>query len=152
MIIWGVLCIGSEDDESGTCSSDDPNCSTTNTKSSFSETKFNWEDEEPKERELELIKYKDSKEGKKSFRLLQEIQKSCKTIGTQLGIGKPSLDGYEKTHDKDPIEMCLQVFYFWSTAGLDDYPYTWGSIVEMLKDVQLNGIAKKLKKALDNKV
>lgn len=145
-----MVYIGSEDDEletgpvppsaeSGTCSSDVPNC--------------NWEEDEPEEWDLELIKYKDSKEGKTlNFRLLQEIQKNCRAIGIRLGINKQSLDGYGKKHHHDPIEVCLEVFHYWSTAGVDKYPYTWGSIMILLEDVQLKGIANKLKKALKNKV
>lgn len=160
-LVWYV-CIGSEDDEletapvppsaeSGTCPSDDPHCSKTSTKSSIS--KPDWEEDEPEEWDLDLIKYKDSK-GEKTlnFRLLQEIQLNYRAIGTQLGIKKQSLVAYEKKHDYDPIEVCLEIFHFWSTAGLDKYPYNWGSIMILLEDVQMKGIAKKLRKALENRV
>lgn len=143
--------VGSEDEESGTCSSDDPDCSSTTNKPSISDAKPNWEGEKPEEWDLELIKY--TEEGKTlNFRLLQEIQHKCKAIGIQLRINKQSLERYEKKHDHDPIEVCLEVFHFWSTAGLDRYSYTWGSIMTLLEDVEMKGIAERLKKALDNRV
>jgi hypothetical protein len=124
----------------GTCPRNDPECG-----------RFNWKDEEPLEKELEFFKYRDSNGDVKKFRPLQLIQQKCREIGTQLGINKATLSGYERRHSGEPIDLCLEVFNYWSASGSDDYPYTWGSIVEMLEDVQLKGIATKLENALSSK-
>ena len=128
---------GAED----TCPRNDPDCS-----------KFNWKGKEPLEKELEFFKYRDSNGDAKKFRLLQLIQQKCREIGTQLDMNKATLSAYEKKYAGDPIDVCLEVFHYWSASGSDDHPYTWGSIVEMLEDVELKGIATKLKDALNKKL
>lgn len=138
------------DDGSSTCSSDDPDCDKSSTR--FNIIASTWEKREPNERELEFFKYRDSDGEMKRFRLLQQIQQKCRAIGTQLGIGKASLDSYVRKHPGEAIDLCLEVFDYWSMEGSEEYPYNWGSIVTMLEDVQMTGIGKKLKKALSSKV
>ena len=88
----------------------------------------------------------------KIFRLMQQIQGSWRSIGTQLEIETAVLNGFEKKHRGEVLDMLLEVFHYWSVEGLDKYPYTWGSVVKMLEVVQLKNIGKKLEKTLSNRV
>ena len=102
--------------------------------------------------ELEFFEYRDSDGKMKIFRLLQQIQGRWRSIGMQLEIETAVLNGFEKKHRGEVLDMLLEVFQYWSGEGLDKYPYTWGSVVKMLEVVQLKNIGKKLEKALSNRV
>ena len=100
---------------------------------------------EPSARQLSLIKYTGTGGEENSFRLISKVQNHCLDLGTELGIDQPTLSGLKNTH-RSPPEFCKEVFQTWIDRGRN---VTWESLLQALTDIQLGGVAKRLRAALD---
>ena len=105
-----------------------------------------WLNVEPQMRLLHLIKYNDSEGNYKMFRLISEIQNSCRRLGTLLGITKATLDGFDSSLTLE--EQCEKILDLWITRGDGEYSVTWAGLLQAMGDVQLRGVAKNLREAL----
>ena len=103
---------------------------------------------EPKNKLLHLIKYTDSEGNDKEFRLISEIQTSCRRLGTLLGITKAKLDGIDSSLTLE--EQCEKILDLWITSGgeYSEYSVTWDGLLQALRDAELGGVAKHLREAL----
>ena len=99
--------------------------------------------QEPNIELLDLIKYTNSEGETDIFRPITEIQTHCEDIGIQLGIDGPTIEGLHKEY-KNPVEFCKKIMSKWRDRG----EVTWEKLLNVLDDLQLGGIAKKLKIAL----
>lgn len=105
-----------------------------------------WLAMEPTVKQLSHIKYTDSQGGEISFRLILEIQNKCEKLGIELEIDSPTLSGLKSVHSTDPPEFCTAVLSTWMERGGD---VTWNRLLQALQDIQLGGIEKRLRKALN---
>ena len=103
-----------------------------------------WLTLEPSVKELSLIKYTDTGGEEVSFRLISEVQNHCQDLGAELGINWATLKGLKSSH-KSPPEFCKEVLQTWIERGED---VTWGRLLQALTDIQLGGIAKRLRAAI----
>ena len=98
---------------------------------------------------LHLIKYTDWEGNDKKFRLISEIQNSCRRLGTLLGIAKATLDGFNKGLTLE--EQCEKILDLWITRGdgeYSEYSVTWAGLLQAMEDAELGGVAKHLREAL----
>ena len=95
------------------------------------------------------IKYSDLEGEEQSFHLIDEIQADCERLGTILGLGHSTLNGFDNRHRGDMPKFCKTVLHTWITRAQGKYSVTWGGLLDALKDAQLGGIATSLEKALD---
>jgi hypothetical protein len=105
-----------------------------------------WLNMEPKMKLLHLIKYTDSDRNNKMFRLISEIQNSCKRLGTLLGITKATLDGFDSSLTLE--EQCEKILDLWITRGDGEYSVTWAGLLQAMEDAELGGVAKHFREAL----
>ena len=103
-----------------------------------------WLTLEPSVKELSLIKYTHTGGEEVSFRLISEVQIHCQDLGAELGIDWTTLKGLKSSH-KSPPEFCKEVLQTWIERGED---VTWGRLLQALTDIQLGGIAKRLRAAI----
>ena len=96
-------------------------------------------------KQLSLIKYTNSQGKEKSFRLINEIQTYCYNLGIELGIDQATLKGLKNHQEKLP-DFCSEMFVKWINLGED---VTWRKLLITLTDIQLGGIAKRLRAALN---
>ena len=95
---------------------------------------------------IALIKYqKDG--GEADFRLLQKIQRKWHDIGLEL----LHTSVHNESHKTDE-EKCRDVLKMWLENGSDKYPVEWGSLVKVLRNVQMNEVAEELQKVLNNQI
>ena len=95
---------------------------------------------------LHLIKYTDSDGNNKMFRLISEIQNSCRRLGTLLGIPKATLDGFDNSLTLE--EQCEKILDLWITKGDGEYSATWAGLLQAMEDAELGGVAKHFREAL----
>ena len=96
---------------------------------------------------LHLIKYTDSEGNEKNFRLISEIQNSCRHLGILLGIKKATLDGIDSNLTQE--DQCEEILDLWITKGEGEYSVTWAGLLQALKDAELGGAAKHLREVLN---
>ena len=101
-------------------------------------------DETPDFALLHLISYTDGSGKQKSYRFIQEIQNSCRQLGTHLGIEIATISGLEKTSDSLVI-FCEKILEIWIQRGEN---VSWGGLLKALIDAQLGGAHLDLKRAL----
>ena len=107
-------------------------------------TTKSWKRERPKIERLILIRYQDT--GKeKEFRFLRKILPKLSCAGVLLGVPVNTLAGHLSPEDKAQ-EMLTR----WLQRGSEDYPVEWGSLVQLLLDVELSEEAKELERALEH--
>ena len=94
---------------------------------------------------LQLIKYTDASGKQRMYRFIQEIQNSCRQLGTHLGIDRATIIGLE-SRSGSLEEFCENVLEKWLERG---EKVTWGGLLQALRDTQVVGAPyKNLKKAL----
>ena len=101
-------------------------------------------DETPDFALLHLISYTDGSGEQKSYRLIQEIQNSCKQLGIHLGIEKATISGLKKTSDSLE-EFCENILEKWIQRGEN---VSWGGLLKALEKAQLGEVYNNLKRAL----
>lgn len=95
------------------------------------------------------FKYIDLEGQKQDFRLIQDIQADCKTLGKILGVEHGTLERLNEKHRGDLQDICNDVLHIWIVQDLGYYRVTWGGLLEALRDAELQGIAKDLEKAMN---
>lgn len=94
---------------------------------------------------LQLIKYTDASGKERTYYFIQEIQNSCRELGTPLGIDRATIEGLE-SRSRSVKEFCEKVLEKWLER---DEKATWYGLLQALKDAQLAGAPyNNLKKAL----
>ena len=94
---------------------------------------------------LSLITYTNSEGEKARFELITEIQTYCEDIGIQLGI---NVEG-PRAESKGLADFCRRIFNTWRDRFKEA---TWEKLLKVLDDLQLGGIANKLKIALKSRI
>ena len=94
---------------------------------------------------LSLIKYTNIQGQEISFRLINEIQNDCMNLGTQLGIDHATLKSLKSGHESPP-EVCKDILQTWINQG---DRVTWDGLLQALHDIQLKGIERHLREALN---
>lgn len=70
-----------------------------------------------------------------------------------LEIEPAALEAIRTKHRDDLLEQCRQVFRIWRDRGtLNRYNFTWNGILNMLNDIEMESLAKKLETALNNRI
>ena len=108
-----------------------------------------WRDKQPTEKMLSHFKYISFEGQEQSVHLIRDIQASCKVLGTILGIDSGTLKGLDIKHRGDMPNFCQDILDTWMMQAPDNYPVTWGGLLDALKDADLKGIAANLEKALE---
>ena len=101
--------------------------------------------------QLILLKWKNEQGQEQRLRILEEVCTKWKDIGGVIGLSPNHLDAIEKHRLGDMMECCRDVFSVWLQQEEGSYPVTWDGIRELLKDMKLSAIAKKIDEFLLNK-
>lgn len=98
-------------------------------------TLMTWFDENGREQRLEIINI---------------VSVQWRRIGLLLGQTLGELDGYQRLEGNDNSGCCTRVFYRWinNNGHPPHYPLSWEGGEKLLRDIQHNRAADKLKNAL----
>ena len=100
---------------------------------------------------LILLKWENEQGQELRLRILEEVCTKWKDIGGVIGLSPSRLDAIEKHRLGDMMECCRDVFSVWLQQEDESYPVTWDGVRELLKDMKLSAIAKKIDEFLLNK-
>ena len=70
-------------------------------------------------------------------------------VGDLLGVASSRLEGIHTQHMGEVKQCCRSVLLDWLEMEEKSYPASWEGLLVLLKDMQLNNLAKKLNEALD---
>lgn len=99
---------------------------------------------------LTLIKWKDDNGEIQNFNLGDKVSSKWRKFGHRMKLENNKLDGWEGQFHGDVTRCWGEVMQHWlDMGGTDEYPETWEELYKMLEDVELGGVAKKLKRAVD---
>ena len=107
------------------------------------QTPQSWRRERPKIAQLVLIKYPVRGE-EKEFRFLKRIHPKLTCAGALLGVPVSTVAGHLSPEDK-----CQEILTQWLQRGSEGYPVQWGSLVQLLLDVELREEARELERVLE---
>ena len=80
--------------------------------------------------------------------LIEEMACKWKDAGYLLGLSAGKINGIEKDQ-QDSYECCRSAMQAWlDNGGTKDYPKEWEGVSELLKDLKLSDLAKKLQEML----
>ena len=82
------------------------------------------------------------------YRLIEKIQNECPQLGTQLGIEKTVIDGFDKKHLGDVKRICEDILHTWMQQGDD---VTWNILLNALQDIRHTVAAKRMREFLECK-
>ena len=98
--------------------------------------------------EISLLKWTDGAEIQK-LAIIKLVASKWRDIGILLGLTMSELDTIRQDTLNDNHQSCQYVFSKWfENNGCQSYPITWGGVEELLVDIEMNTIAKRLKEAL----
>lgn len=100
----------------------------------------------PSIKNLGFIKWKDEQGNRQSLKLIHDVSAKWRDIGAYVGLSPVDLDNYLTMSQNDIMRSCQRVFDYWiNQNGCKEYPMTWLGISELLCDVEMSALAKKLK-------
>ena len=97
---------------------------------------------------LNLIKWKSETGEMHRFYLMENISFKWRDIGELIGISYHELHFIAQEHRDKPIECCRTVLGHWLESPPPDYPTTWGGLIELLEDSQLDQMVAELRTVL----
>lgn len=104
---------------------------------------------QPAEEMLFHFKYINFEGQEQNLYLIRDIQASCKVLGTILGIDSGTLKGFDILHRGDMPSLCKDILDTWMMRAPENYPVTWGGLLDALRNADLKRIATNLEKALE---
>lgn len=103
----------------------------------------------PTIKNLTLLKWKDKDGCTQKLKVLQEVCAKWELMGDLIGLSPGQLDAIKTDYDCRGVEVCCrQVFLEWLQHEEGEYCATWQGLCELLEDMELSSIAKKLKEIL----
>ncbi len=97
---------------------------------------------------LILLKWTDKDGRPEKLKLRDAMIHKWHDAGLLLDLSAPRLDGI-LTYRQGDVRLCLKdVLQEWINRGSSDYPATWGGLLILLRDLDLNSCAESLKAAL----
>ena len=69
-------------------------------------------------------------------------------FGVQVGIRIAKLKDLEQTHNRNQGKCFLFVFDLWEALDPDEVPFTWNSVIQILRKLEQNKVAKTIAKQL----
>jgi hypothetical protein len=100
-----------------------------------------------------LLKWKDKQGRQHRFRLINKVASKWRDFGLRFGQEESELEGFEEQYHWNTKRCWQKVMGEWlNDAGTDDYPATWGGLVQVLEDVELCEIARELVEVLGSEI
>ena len=101
---------------------------------------------------LTLLNWTDANGQKQRLEIVQTVNAKWRTIGLLLGQSVGDLDVYER-HGGPVDDCCSRIFDRWinNNGYPPEYPLSWESLKNLLRDVQHSSAADTLKRALSSK-
>ena len=95
---------------------------------------------------LYLIKYTSGDGREHSLKLVDKLAPYWMKMGYLLGIEPQQLDDWEHKYDSPSNRSGAVLTYFLrhGSSGTYHYPSTWGGIIKLLQDLDLQWIAKEI--------
>ena len=84
-----------------------------------------------------------------SLRLRNEMSSKWHDVGDLLEVGSSRQEGIHMHRGRDVRLCCRDVLEDWLQTEKPSYPTNWEGLLLLLKDLELNDVAKNLKEALD---
>ena len=102
----------------------------------------------PTLKSLKLLKYKDDEGVDQSFCLEQKVSARWQDFGILLGLESNQLEIWR--HECKVNKCWIKVMDHWlkQSNSRSDYPPTWDGLYTLLDDVELSGVADKLKEVV----
>ncbi len=97
---------------------------------------------------LILLKWTDQDGKIHTLRLRDELMPYWHDMGLLLGISMSKLDDFLFFYSGDVRQCCRDVLHDWIEIGSSDYPATWGSLINLLHNMELSSLASSLELAL----
>jgi len=97
---------------------------------------------------LTLLKWIDSKGQEQNLRIKNEISFKWRDVGDLLGVKSSRLEAIDSNRRGNVELCCRDVLQDWLQMEEPSYPVNWDGLIELLKDLQFNNMARKLKEAL----
>ena len=95
---------------------------------------------------LTLLNWTDTNGQKHRLEIIQTVNAKWRTTGLLLGQSVGDLDGYQQRGGSID-DCCSRVFDRWiNNNGSPEYPLSWASLVNLLRDVQHGAAADSLKR------
>jgi len=97
---------------------------------------------------LTVLKWTDSKGQSHSLRLKDKMSSKWHVVGDLLGVDSSRLKSISMNHRGDVEQCCREVLLDWLQMEEPSYSRNWEGLIELLIDLELNNVAKKLNEAL----
>ena len=81
---------------------------------------------------------------------MEAIGVKWRDVAALLGLSVNQMDGIQQQSFLDPEQCCYRVFDHWiiNNGEFTDYPITWRGLHELLRDIDNNALAERMKAAL----
>lgn len=104
----------------------------------------------PSEGALHLLRWKDHKGNKKTFRLVDRVSAGWHKFGILLGISQNQLKVWDEKYRGNSSMCWTKVMEHWlNGGGKDCYPATWEGLYTLLEDADYLQVAKDFKEVVD---
>ena len=89
---------------------------------------------------------------KKNLNIIQRTMKSCTKLGMLLLVDDNCdiVDSLEEKYHRDPEKIVTAVYKKW-ISGTGRKPVTWQTLVDVLRDIELNSLAEEIEALLNCK-
>lgn len=102
----------------------------------------------PTLRSLRMIKWKDDEGRVQKYSVILSIRQKWREIGELLDMTPTEIKQISVDHRDNLESCCFDVLTAWLEKGSPHYPLTWGGLLEILEDAELNTAATDLSSAL----
>jgi len=102
----------------------------------------------PTEFSLDIKHLKLLKKKNRRLYLIKEMASKWKDAGYQLDLSLGEIKKIEKDQQGDCYECCSSVMQTWLERGSKEYPMNWDGVLELLEDLELLNLVKKLQEML----
>ena len=98
---------------------------------------------------LSLLKHTRSDGQVQRLCIITEVCPKWKDMGDLMGVSACRLDAIEENRRGKVKECCRDVFRGWlKQEGGGNYPVTWQGLCELLEDLELSAVAKRVQQLL----
>lgn len=102
-----------------------------------------------KQTDLRLLKWTEGSSTEfERFHLMEKIANEWQKLGDILEIEPAQLEAISSQHQKRSDECCRAVLIKWRDNPPNNYPATWGGLINLLDDCNLSKVVDELKYAL----